>query len=219
MNIDSWREQKTRAFSCEYNPNDRSDDNGPLFTSHAYRLGLIDSADYEQVIAQYIKINGFGDKSYGAINRYPDSPDYCSWDDHVAVACSHIFFAKVIYNYMERSNWRTPDDKKLWRFPIVIPAIRAAAGYKLNIFRVLQASLVFIFNMFEKKEETSGKLVLWHAASVLWWKHWILRGVIRMWIRRMKKVYGDNWLNAVLTRYFPNKNGETHPFVEQTKFN
>lgn len=196
-----WREPTTGAFSCVSNPGDNSCDNGLLFTAEAYLLGIIKQPEFAQIANQY-------QVAPGLFCRHPvRQGDLTAQDDLLGIAASSIYHARGIYFYGELHGWKW-GDRWLGRFPHFKPAIKAGAGLNLSLWDHFKLSLAFADNFFEKREETSGKLLLWVITKVIgnpWY--------VRLWRARMRKVYGEDWLHALMSVYFPAR----HPFHEASK--
>lgn len=203
MNLSDWREPTTRAFSCNYKPTDRSCDNAVLFTAEAFALGLITIGDFYLTCRLY-------QSSFGCFMRYPGAWNYCSWDDHTAAASCSYAFAESTYTYGRTHGWSWGGDK-LWRFPIFVPTVRAGAGMRLYPWHTAMAALAYIANMFEPKQETSGKLILWLTSKTLKDQSVFLDLVMRLWYYVLRRKYGS--LSAIFAIYFP----EGHPFIEAAK--
>jgi hypothetical protein len=170
-----WREPTTGAFSCNENPGDFSCDNAPLFTSHAYKLGLIDRTEYHRIVEQYFL------EGRGWLLRYPLKLDYQSWDDFTGVSAVSPTFAARILDEMHWSDWRLPNGDWLGRFPILEPVVRGSAGAKLSLLNQVRVAVAYLANCFEKSQETSGKLILWLAEGALRDAGWIANTAILIW--------------------------------------
>jgi hypothetical protein len=203
MNYLDWREPKTKAFSCEYKPADYSCDNGVLFTAEACLLGLISQIDLIGVCLPY-------SEPLGVFKRHPSSPDLCSWDDHYGASIASPYLANCVLSYMDRNSWELPNGNWIGRIPILKPAVRAGAGRSLSWWDQLVVAAVYFHNSFEKREETSGKMMLFFGRSVFQ-RHWLTRKAIGYWNGKMAKLYGTP--RGMIAIYFPDKQGNTHPFV------
>lgn len=198
--INDWREPATRAVSIWKNPGDFSTDNGPLFTVVAQKLGLIESWDCDEVVSMY-------EPALGVLLRHPSSSDYSSWDDHLAYAVSQEYNAIVVLIFMLDNNWTLPNGDWLGRIPIFVPAVRAAAGGRLGWIDQIRAAGTYLVNCFEKREETSGKQLLWLSSRVLE-RHWLPRIAITLWRSRMMALY-PNGLKDLFAIYYRDPE---HPF-------
>lgn len=197
--VELWREPKTKAFSNVKNPIDKSCDNGVLFSAEATRLGLITLADFEEIAEQYFKD--------GYLIRYPGVNDWMSWDDYVGAASVSVLFAGRILDSMEKSNWHLPNGDWLGRFPILAPILYASARAELNSWQELKACVAYLWNLFESKKETSGKLILWLAKFKLRDKGPLIGFVICLWEFSILIKYKT--ISNVFKIYFSEEN---HPF-------
>jgi hypothetical protein len=203
MNIDIVREPKTRAFSCVLNHGDRSCDNGVLFTMEAVALKLIGVVEAELIALQY-------EIEPGLIGRYPGSNDCCSWDDHTGAAAVSVAMAKRILTYMNKNNWTLPNGDYLGRFPLFAPTVMIGAGETLSVWDQIKAAAAYLYNCFEKKSETSGKIILWLASKKFGdGTYKITTFAVAIWTIVMTWKYPGG-MKDVMAIYFP----EGHPFRE-----
>lgn len=201
-----WQEPMTNGVSCEVDPVDHSCDNLVTFTAEKFALlgksGPIPEFDY--FLLQF-------EKAPGQLLRHPLSHEVTSWDDHLAAATMSPWMASRIMAHGVAKGW-TWEGKWLGRFPLFIPTVKAGAGLPLSVLDVILASAAYIANMFERPEETSGKLSLWIASKSLFGKNYVLDLIIRQWRKSMAKKYPNAGLRELMGIYFPPKKGVLHPF-------
>lgn len=204
--LNRWQEPMTNGVSCEIDPVDYSCDNSITFTAEKFALlgksGFIPEFDY--FLLQF-------ETSPGQLLRHPQSLEVTSWDDHLAAAALSPWMAQRIMAYGVSHGW-TWGSKWLGRFPIFKPTVKASAGLGLSVLDALLASAAYVANMFEKPEETSGKLSLWLASRALYGKNPLLDTIIRLWRKSMAKKYPNAGLRELMGIYFPPKKGVLHPF-------
>lgn len=204
--LSQWQEPMTNGVSCEYQPVDYSCDNSITFTAEKFALlgksGPIPEFDY--FLLQF-------EKSPGELLRHPASSEVTSWDDHLAAAAMSPWQAQRIMAFGSYNNWRW-GGKWLGRFPIFIPTVKASAGLTLSWLDTILAAGTFLFNCFEGKEHTSGKLSLWLASKALFGKSRIIDLSISIWRKVMANKYPNAGLREVMGVYFPPKQGILHPF-------
>lgn len=194
-----WQEPMTNGVSVEYRPVDYSCDNLIVFTAEKFALlnksGPIPEFDY--FLLQF-------EKSPGELLRHPISSEVTTWDCHLSAAAMSPWMAKRIYSYGSNNGW-TWGGKWLGRFPIFKPTVKASAGLKLSFLDKFLAAGTFIANCFEKKEETSGKLLLWLASRALYGRSFLIDLSINIWRRSMAKKYPNAGLREAMGIYFPPK--------------
>lgn len=203
----NWRDPITKGFNCNSGDDRYGSQNQILFTVQAYYLGLITQLEAINILLLY-------EKEHGLFCRYPGLDDLCAQDDHIAAASLSRHFAISIYGYGQEHGW-VFGDRKLWRFPLFIPMVKAGAGMKLNAWDHLKAASAYLWNgwgpikingsltMGDPHGETSGRLLLWLSSKALgdtWY--------IRAWRNRMLHIYADG-LSEMLKIYFTE---EGHPF-------
>ncbi len=210
--IEAYREPETRAVSNLKNPQKRSCDNLLLFSSHYMALlqihgdwSISDQVWYENLVETF-------SIRPGLLSRYPGETLASSWDDHIGVACvSYTCFptyAKLMWAYAVDNGFMYTGDF-LGRFVFFMPTLKACAGQELSYFEQILAAVSFIENLWEDRQETSGKILLWHRARVLKNKYWLLGAVIGLWKWKMLKLY-PRGLKDIFTIYF----GSEHPLTK-----
>ncbi len=201
-----WQEPMTHGVSVEYLPVDYSCDNSIVFTAEKYALlnlsGPIPEFDF--FLLQF-------EKSPGELLRHPTSSEVTSWDDHLAAAAMSPWMARRIYSHGAATGWMW-GGKWLGRFPIFRPTVKASIGIKLSLLDKILVTGTFLVNCFEKKQETSGKLLLWLASKPLLGKSRLVDLSIRIWRTVMGYKYPNAGLREVMGIYFPPKRGVPHPF-------
>ena len=142
----------------------------------------------------------------GLYSRLIGTTDLVAHDDLIGIASVDREFAEDIWDYGEIHNW-TWGDRKLWRMPIFIPAIKLGMGAKLNILNHLMLAGCYIANIFENKKETSGKQLLWLVSqnTNAWY--------VKLWRMVMNRKYPDG-VKGMFTIYY----GLEHPFTRYTNF-
>jgi hypothetical protein len=222
--IKPWQEPQTGAASIAMHPGDYSGDNGVDFTAVLHRL-LRQTGELDPIISEYIFrkfcLQYSRDRyNLGFLLRHPIEPVAMSWDDHTSAAAMSSEMARHILYHAKRTLWCW-DDKKLFRFPILVATTYASATGKLNLFQQLLGASSYIFNCFEGKEHTSGKKSLWVAQEALYGKGFIIDSSIKLWRYVQQKRY-PRGIKEVFEVYFGNKyvvDGKLiiHPFVHYAK--
>lgn len=209
--LKDWREPRTGAVSCEYKPNDYSCDNGIDFTAAAI---LVARRVGEDITGFNIMCLQYETREVGELMRHPDATTSMSWDDHTSAAAISPFMAKRILQYGQNNKWNWDNKtKKLWRFPIFIPTVLASANGKINILWQAWGSIAYIYNCFEKYDETSGKKNLWIAQEALYGKGLLITASIKLWRFVMSKRY-KRGMKEVFEKYFFPKQGVEHPITK-----
>jgi hypothetical protein len=198
----SWREPQTGAWSIYPAPGDFSTDNGVLFTVVAEQLDLIEALESMRIVELY------RDPKTGFILRHPSTMDFSSWDDHLAAAISSTELAKDLYCDLSEKDWALPGGNWIGRIPLLAPTVRACAGLKLGVFHRIMAVGAYLGNLFEAREESSGKQLLWLASRSLHAQGGIVARVIDLWRWRMMRVYPGG-LRELMAIYYTNPE---HPF-------
>lgn len=208
--IKRWQEPRNGSVSCEIDPKDHSCDNSILFSAELVFIGGQNTylTYFNTLFLEY-------EYSPGLLSRYPGDPGIMDWDDHLGAAAVSPFCASRINKHGEATDWMF-GTQWLGRLPIFIPTVRASAGLPLNYFNQAKASVAFIWNCFEKREETSGKILLWLASKALYGKYRMITAAIDIWRYSMRKKYPGG-MNEVMGIYFQPKLGKIpgmvpHPF-------
>lgn len=217
--MEPYRETATRMVGLAPQPQNHSTDNGPLFSS-TYVLLLPPKEQANEriwwmgLVADLLNADC-------TLNRYPgDTTDLTSLDCITGVAaCSYVLgthHARLLYDYYIRHNGNINNTRpgewtwRAWltRFVGFGPFLRAAAGRELNLFHQVWAGLGFLCNLWEPREETSGKCLLFLRARVLYGKGFLLDVFIALWVMRMIRLYPGG-MRDVYAIYFP-----TNPWFE-----
>lgn len=218
--IEPYREPTTRAIGLRKNPPDFSEDNLPLFyvtylNILKYTLQSEDGcpaqgADYQLIMQErtiYYGILETLEMEPGCYSRRPLDSESSSYDDHLAIACFNSNLARSIYDYAIKHDWMWPPGKYLGRFQLFVPTVKYCAGVKLSMVSQLQLAGAFIWNSFEKKEETSGKCLHYMVSLAMSGSpSWIIQTALSIWRLRMTKLYGGP--RGLYSIYF----GSEHPF-------
>lgn len=196
--ISDWQEPKTWAVGLHRNPPDHSADNSLLITAVAVRLKLLKPLAGHMVVSQY-------EGPPGAFHRYPGVPEWCSWDDHVAVYSVFPEYRQRIQCYMIVHNYRMPDGNSLLHCIFLVGLVT---------FRPL-AALALLWNLFEAKAETSGKQLIWLALPALS-ETFYLRPFLWLWKTVQNWRYSDGPKGMIAIWY----QDPDHPFhaAAPTKF-
>lgn len=197
-----WREPMTQAFALRQFPSNHADDNGVLFTAIATVLGIVGPMEFFEVATRY-------ESSPGILLRYPGSPDFMSYDDHLAAVVCYPgpIIAGRVTKAMERASWTLPDGNFLGRFPLFVWSCYAAIG-ELTFWESIIAGVPYLLNLLEAREETSGKQLLWLAQHVLKGQSKILDFILVIWRARMMSLY-PRGLQDLFAIYYTNP---FHPF-------
>lgn len=210
--IESYREKTTRAVVLVQSPQDDSTDNALLFSSiYMVMLSLYGNVP----IAEIKWYNEFIAKHRlkpGSFKRHLLETFPSSHDDHTGIAVASALhpdinlFALEIYLHGEDNLWIW-NRNFLGRIIDFIPTIKTCAGVKLSMFEQLMFIVGTLGNLFEPKQETSGKILLWLKHKALWGKYRSIDTAITIWRWWMKKRY-PNGMQDVMAIYY----GAQHPF-------
>lgn len=208
IDLKEYREPLTGAVSNRKNPGDLSCDNGIDFTAVAILVGSRIGAILTGFNTMCVK---YERGKPGEFKRHPTLGDgsSMSWDDHTSAAALSPWLAWRILRFGQEHGWVWDrGTKKLWRFPIFIPTVKASAYGSINIFWQFLASLAYLANCFEGHGHTSGKKSLWVAQKALYGKGFLITGAINLWRWAQQKRYPGG-IKDVFTIYF----GPDHPIT------
>lgn len=214
--IEPFREPKTRMVGLHPSPPDHSTDNGLLFSCTF--LMLLSPGERDRERDWFEALVDTLERCPGDYARYPGDPLPNSHDDLTGLAALSYFMdlpyaARILeYGQSHDWNWGVGYPKKWdwrgWLFRIIgFPAfIRVASGKEIGLLSQIQASLMFLGNLFEPTQETSGRCLLYLKSKVLYGHHLMIDLAIDVWKIAMSFRY-SNGMRDVYRIYF----GDTHP--------
>lgn len=180
------------GVGLERNPPDGSTDNMLLFSATAIELAKALKEPARQ--AQFELLAMRCEASPGCFRRKVDrSSEITNWDDHVGASCASPFLAKRVLGHGRRNYWLWGEEF-LARIVDFVPAIKAAADEPLSLIDQVLACIGLIANLFEEREETSGKCLLYLKCRVYdrhRGKYRLLDACVKLWRWRMTRLYGD----------------------------
>lgn len=196
------------------NPPDGSTDNGLLFTATSEVLKKV--LGERQLIPGLEELALSAEVLPGVLSRWPldvKGASITHWDDHCGVACASMPMAYRILCHGRATGWRFGGEF-LARIIDFAPAVTMASGASPGFLGQLAACLGLLGNLWEPKQETSGKCLLYLKCRVYDWHtargYPLLRLCVKLWRARMRRLYGD--LSGLYTIYF----GPDHPFTRHT---
>lgn len=211
--IEPYREKETRAVALWQNPTRRTADNLILF-SVTYMVLLGKDAPISERFWCYDFIKSCELKP-GLLGRYPGDNDVNSWDCHWAAALFAKYFkfpelANLLFQRAVKEDWHFGNNwlGRIIAFPAVLRM--CAPGTRMGPFSRLAIILPLIANMFEKRQETSGKCLLYMMQKVLYGQDAWIDAAINFWRWRMTSLYGTP---KELYRIFFGHHDPNHPFI------
>lgn len=188
-------------------PQGRDSDNSLLYTSIYLRM-LADRLELRpEDMTWFEAMATMCEIDTGIFTRYPDDLTVTSWDDHLAVSCISRNLARDVWLHGNRYDWTWPNVGFLGRFPVFVAIAKSQSGISPSIGTIIGACGSYVWNMFESKEQTSGKILLWLSARPLVGISKYLDAVLNVWSWVMKSKYGS--MKSVMEIYY----GKNHPFT------
>jgi hypothetical protein len=179
----------------------------------AFELGLIDMSDAMSVVKQYEV-----PRIPGVFLRYPGATEYMNHDDLTAAAVLNERYASSILAFANASDWEWPQAGNLSRILDFVPTILASAGISIPIWEQFACLIAWVANCFERKEETSGKQLIWLKVRACYGKGFVSDLAIAIWRWRMNRIYPGGLQEMLGIYYKPDReSGETHPIVNAAK--
>lgn len=201
-------------------PSAKSTDNPILYSCVAFMYFPWLGADWLARILSERKIE------QGLYARHPwriDPREYKATlqDDHTAIAVVMASEAKSILEYGRKHFWifKGKDNWKNWlgRFAGFPPTVEVCATRDLGLIAELKLCAAYLFNMLEPRYETSGKQLLWITSfKIPAWKYRPLALALRLWKRRMRKIYPQGPKQMMEIFYWQSWDwfSVRHPFVK-----
>lgn len=217
QDIEKYREPRTRMVGLEPNPPDHSTDNGLLFS--ATYLKLLERLEGNMGVEYgwFLALVESCELEYGLVGRYPGAPGLEAHDDLIGIAAVNRALASDILGYGEKHfySWNTEQPGHwsartfLYRIGGFIPFLRVRSRNRpLSWLDKLNAAVTYFLNTFEKREETSGKCLLFLMSHAFEERGgWLVRHAVAHWRKRMLALYPDG-LQEMYSIYFP----PGHPF-------
>jgi hypothetical protein len=211
--IKPYLENEIGPVSLYPNPPDGSTDNALLFSS--IFMMLLKTYEPENVpywIEWWSNIVGKRELMGGVYCRHPRESWPSHWDDHIGVSMAS--FALRTQHRHEilghgKQYWGFWGKEFLWRIPLFYLMSRFCSLESLSWLERQCVRLVFSFNMFEPKGETSGKVILFCAYLCLrgWYED--VDKTLTQWMARHHEWYPEDYLAGEFAVYY----GDTHPFT------
>jgi len=205
-----YLEKKYPCVGLKENPPDHSCDNAILFTATWAVLCCktsIDPGPAESALVNLVKACQIAPGSY---LRYPgDTGGPTSHDDLTGICVASnllgLPLSLGVLRYAEDHDWQWGTNW-LGRLPDFVACVKASARVNLSFATQIAAVSGFLWNMFENKEETSGKCLL-YLKSMVYDDYPLIKAVIMIWKIRMTLTYGNP--RNLYSIYF----GPIHPFT------
>jgi len=216
--IQEYLEPTTGAVGLKKNPHDNSTDNLLLFTA-TYLVNLPE-CERELERDRFIRLVRVLEIQIGCYKRYLGHTGLNSHDDLQGVAIASYLMGLpfageiVLYGFRHDWSWNTEEPGEwTWRSWLArilgfVPLLRHCARLPVGSMGQITLALAFLVNMFEPKEETSGKCLLWLRAQALTGHYPIVDLAIKIWKLRMIRMYPGG-LQDVYRIYF-----KDHPFTD-----
>jgi hypothetical protein len=217
-----YLEPTYKMVGLNANPPDHSTDNGLLFT--ATMLVLLGQGGRDTLAEQFMDLTIRCEVRPGLPARYPADTGLNRQDDLYGICAASALFsgahrgalAQRVLAWGEQHNycWNVPNptewtlDGWVGRFPGAIAFMRACAGRALTLTEQLSICVALLGVFKEKREETSGKCLMYLWSRALWGKHLLVDAVIILWRWRMKRLFPGG-LRELYSIYFQDPN---HPF-------
>lgn len=174
---------------------DAGSDNTLLYT--VTKLMICHLIDDFEAAAENYRVRGgvFWEREIepGSYKRHPEETWPSSWDDHLAMAIYGYFFDKQvaisILHFAERNDWCW-NGNYLGRIPLFVGVVKYCAGVRLSLLTQVVIALVYFANLFEARESTGGKILLWLASLTFSDTSYpLINGFIAIWRLRMDRLY------------------------------
>lgn len=194
------------------NPETGSCDNGLLFSSifmmllKAYQPERVHEwvPWYGKIISERTLLNGVYCRKTAEV--WPSH-----WDDHIGVAMASLALRTghrhdiLAHGRQYMGFW---GKEFLWRIPLFYIMCQFCSRESLTWLERQILRIVFAFNLFEPKAETSGKVILFLAYLCLRGFYQDVDQTLSVWMTKQHENYGDDYLAGPFLIYY----GSEHPF-------